>query len=252
MNDVSRRRLLKGGLAAVAGASGLAVAAKLAQRYGLVAPDHCGVYGPGEAMTYAAQRMFGDGSMAREFERGKISSAPFANEVSPLPKSFDEHKAAGFRDWTLTVGGLVAHPLTLSLADLHRFPVKRQITEVACEEGWSYIAAWLGTPLSSVLQEAGMLPQARYVVYTSLDTTWWDSLDRSEALHPQTLLALGMNDGDLPVGFGGPLRLRVPRQVGYKSIKYITRVTAVDSLKTIGKGMGSAGAEGGYAWFGGI
>lgn len=252
MKDVTRRRLLTGGLATVAGASGLAVAAKLAQQYGLVAPDHCGVYGPGETLTYAAQRMFGDGTNAREFERSRISSVPFANEVSPLPTSFEEHKAAGFRDWTLKIDGLVAHPLTLSVADLHRFPVKQQVTEVACEEGWSYIAEWLGTPLSGVMQEAGLLPQAKYVVYTSIDATWWDSLDRTEALHPQTLLTLGMNNGDLPTAFGGPLRLRVPRQLGYKSIKYITQITAVDSLKSIGKGLGSAGAEGGYSWYGGI
>lgn len=249
---ISRRQLLTGGLATAAGASGLAVAARLAQRYGLVAPDHCGVYAPGEVLTYAAQRMLGDGTKAREFGRNMISSAPFANEVSPLPKTFEAHKAAGFRDWTLTVDGLVTHPMVFSLGDLHRFPVQRQITEVACEEGWSYIAEWLGTPLSAVLQEAGMMPQARYVVYTSIDTTWWDSLDRAEALHPQTLLTLGMNNGDLPAGFGGPLRLRVPRQLGYKSVKYITHVTAVDSLKHVGKGMGSAGAEEGYSWYGGI
>ena len=61
----------------------------------------------------------------------------------------------------------------------------------------------------------------------------------ADALHPQTFLTLGMNDGDLPVGFGGPLRLRVPRQLGYKSVKYITRLTATDNLKTFGKGLGS-------------
>lgn len=252
MNYLSRRKLLTGGAAAVAGASGLAVAARLAKRYGLVAPDHCGVYGPGEVMTYAAQRVFGDRSKAREFDRSLISSTPFANEVSPLPRTFETHKAEGFRNWTLTVDGLVAHPLVLSLPDLHRFPVHRQITEVACEEGWSYIAEWLGTPLSAVLQEAGMPTQARYVVYTSIDTTWWDSLDRVEALHPQTLLTLGMNNGDLPVGFGGPMRLRVPRQLGYKSVKYITHITVVDSLKNVGKGLGSAAAEGGYSWFAGM
>ena len=61
-----------------------------------------------------------------------------------------------------------------------------------------------------------------------------------------------MNDGDLPVAFGGPLRLRVPRQLGYKSVKYITRMTVTDSLKRFGKGLGSAAPEGGYAWYAGI
>ena len=61
-----------------------------------------------------------------------------------------------------------------------------------------------------------------------------------------------MNDSDLPVGFGGPLRLRAPRQLGYKSVKYIRRMTVTDSLKSFGKGLGSASPEGGYAWYAGI
>ena len=64
-----------------------------------------------------------------------------------------------------------------------------------------------------------------------------------DALHPQTLVAHGMNGGELPVPFGGPLRLRVPRQLGYKSLKYITRLTVTDNLKQFGKGLGSAEPE---------
>jgi DMSO/TMAO reductase YedYZ molybdopterin-dependent catalytic subunit len=56
----------------------------------------------------------------------------------------------------------------------------------------------------------------------------------------------------LPAEFGGPLRLRVPRQLGYKSAKYVTRLTLTDNLKTFGKGLGSAGAEYGYSWYAGI
>jgi DMSO/TMAO reductase YedYZ molybdopterin-dependent catalytic subunit len=103
-----------------------------------------------------------------------------------------------------------------------------------------------------VLQEAGTLEQVRYIVYKSIQSDWWDSIDMADALHPQTILTWGMNDGDLPVGFGGPLRMRVPRQLGYKSVKYITRLTATDSLKKFGKGLGSAAPEGGYSWYAGI
>ena len=74
----------------------------------------------------------------------------------------------------------------------------------------------------------------------------------ADARHPQTLVAYAMNDGDLPVPFGGPLRLRVPRQLGYKSVKYINRLVVTDSLKSFGKGLGSASPEGGYAWYAGI
>jgi DMSO/TMAO reductase YedYZ molybdopterin-dependent catalytic subunit len=102
------------------------------------------------------------------------------------------------------------------------------------------------------LNVVGILPQARYVVYFSIERGWWDSVDMADALHPQTLVTYGMNDGDLPVGHGGPLRLRVPRQLGYKSVKYIIRLTVTDSLKGFGKGLGSSAPEYGYSWYAGI
>jgi DMSO/TMAO reductase YedYZ molybdopterin-dependent catalytic subunit len=181
-----------------------------------------------------------------------ISKMPFANEAAPPMEDFLRHQAAGFADWRIAVDGMVARPLPLSLADIKSMPFRSQITEVACEEGRSYVAEWIGTPLHEVLNEAGVLPQARYLVYFSIQPDWWESVDMADALHPQTFLTWGMNDGDLQVGFGGPLRLRVPRQLGYKSVKYITRITATDSLKSFGRGLGSASPEGGYAWYAGI
>jgi DMSO/TMAO reductase YedYZ molybdopterin-dependent catalytic subunit len=252
MNNISRRKLITTGLAATAGVAGLAAASRIARRYGLIPPDSSGVYGPGEALTYGAQRLLTKHSLAREFPRSMISKAPFANETAPPSEAFRRHQAAGFSDWRLTVDGMVAHPTAFSLSDLKSLPVHNQITEVACEEGWSYIAEWIGTPLANVLNAAGILPQARYIVYFSIQPDWWESIDMADALHPQTFLTLGMNDGDLPVSFGGPLRLRVPRQLGYKSVKYITHITAADSLKRFGRGLGSASPEGGYAWYAGI
>jgi DMSO/TMAO reductase YedYZ molybdopterin-dependent catalytic subunit len=252
MSPISRRKLITGGVVTVAGVAGLAAADRIARRHGLIPPDGGGIYGPGETLTYAAQRLIGKHALAREFSRGMISKSPFMNEVAPPSDEFKKHQAAGFKDWRLVVDGMVARPLSLSVADLKTLGLKSQITEVVCEEGWSYIAEWIGTPLHEVLQEAGTLPQVRYIVYKSIQRDWWDSIDMADALHPQTILTWGMNDGDLPVGFGGPLRMRVPRQLGYKSVKYITRLTATDSLKSFGKGLGSAAPEGGYAWYAGI
>ena len=252
MSAISRRTMITRGLAAAAGLSGLAVAGRVADRFGLVPPDHGGIYGPGETLTYAAQRLLTRHSLAREFSRSQISNPPFANEIAPPSDDFKRHQADGFKDWRLAVEGLVARPALLSLDDIKRFPVRRQITEIACEEGWSYVAEWIGTPLIDVLNATGILPQARYVVYFSMEPGWWESVDMADALHPQTLLAYAMNDGDLPVAFGGPLRLRVPRQLGYKSVKFINRLAVTDSLKGFGKGLGSASPEGGYAWYAGI
>jgi DMSO/TMAO reductase YedYZ molybdopterin-dependent catalytic subunit len=142
--------------------------------------------------------------------------------------------------------------MSFSLVDLKGLGLHSQITEVACEEGWSYIAEWIGTPLSGVLREAGVLPQTQYVVYSSTEEGMWESIDMQDASDPHTLLAMGMNDGNLPVGFGGPLRLRLPRQLGYKSVKYVNHITATDDIKKFGKGLGSVSPEYGYAWYAGM
>jgi DMSO/TMAO reductase YedYZ molybdopterin-dependent catalytic subunit len=252
MRNISRRKLLTAGIAATAGVSGLGAAARLAQKYGLVPPDHGGIYGPGETFTYACHRLLASRSFAREFPRSQISKTPFANPTSPPNEAFQRLEAGHFADWRLSVDGMVARPGTFSLADLRRYPSRSQITHLACEEGWSYIAEWIGVPLSHVLDAVGVHPQAKYVVYSSFEKGWWDSVDMDEARHPQTLLAYGMNGGDLPVGFGGPLRMRVPRQLGYKSVKFITRLSVTDNIKAFGKGLGSAAPEAGYSWYAGI
>jgi DMSO/TMAO reductase YedYZ molybdopterin-dependent catalytic subunit len=252
MSNLSRRKLITTGLAATAGASGLAVAARLARQYGLVPPDCGGIYGAGETLTYASQRLLTRHSLAREFPRGLISKTPFANGEPPRDEAFKRHQAGGFADWRLAVDGMVARPASFSIGELKNFPSRSQITHLACEEGWSFIAEWIGVPLSHILNVTEALPQAKYVVYFSIDREWWESIDMADALHPQTLVTYGMNGRELPLGHGGPLRLRVPRQLGYKSVKYITRLTVTDSLKGFGKGLGSASPEAGYAWYAGI
>ena len=251
MSTVSRRALITGGVVAAGAVVGTAFMAA-GRRFGLVPPDAKGFYGPGATLTYAAHRVFGRHALAREFPRSAISAKPFANEIAPPTDVFKQHQAANFATWRLTVEGLVARPLSLSVADLRAMDKRSQITEVSCEEGWSYVAEWTGTPLAAVLQATGVRPTARYLVYYSTDPDWWDSLDLDEAVHPQTLLAWGMNGDALPVPFGGPLRMRVPRQLGYKSVKFVNRLVLVDSLEHLGTGTGHAPAADGYAWYAGI
>ncbi len=71
-------------------------------------------------------------------------------------------------------------------------------------------------------------------------------------MHAQTLVTWGMNGADLPVPFGGPLRLRVPRQLGYKSVKFLDRIVVADTLKGVGNGLGQSAPNDGYAWYAGI
>jgi DMSO/TMAO reductase YedYZ molybdopterin-dependent catalytic subunit len=252
MSNLSRRKLIVTGLAATAGISALGVAARLAQKYGLVPPDHGGLFGAGETLTYASLRLLTRHSLAREFSRSQISKRPLANEVAPFKEEFKRFHAGGFVDWRLSVDGMVERPTSFSLAELKSYPSHSQITELVCEEGWSYISEWNGVPLSYILDLVGTHPQAKYIVYYSIEPDWWESMDMADAMHPQTFVTYGMNGDDLPVGNGGPLRIRLPRQLGYKSVKFITRLTVTDNLKKFGKGLGSVSPEQGYAWYAGI
>ena len=251
MSSLTRRTLLASGVVAAGAAVGTALTAA-GRRFGLVPPDSGGFYGPGATLSYASHRLFGRHAMAREFPRSAISAQPFANELSPPTEAFKRHQAANFATWRLRVQGLVERPVSLSLPEIRAMGVSSQITEVSCEEGWSYVAEWSGTPLATVLNASGVRPTARYLVYYSSDPEWWESIDIDEAMHPQTLLAWGMNGGELPVPFGGPLRLRVPRQLGYKSVKFVDRLVVTDSLDEFGTGTGQSSANDGYAWYAGI
>ena len=249
---ISRRKLITTGLTAAAGASGVITASILASRYGLIPPDSGGIYGIGETLTYAAQRILtARHSLAREFSHADISKdAPVNGEV-PENDSYQSLLNDGFAGWRLTVNGLVARPLSFSLVELKQLPSRSQITHQACEEGWSFIAEWTGVPLSYILNLAGVSAKARYVAFFPYDESW-ESLDMADAWHPQTLIAYGMNGEELPVRHGAPVRLRVTRQLGYKSVKYLARITVTDSLKNIGAGLGSYAPEIGYSWYAGI
>ena len=61
-----------------------------------------------------------------------------------------------------------------------------------------------------------------------------------------------MNGQELPVAHGAPVRLRVPRQLGYKNVKHLARITVTDSVRSFGKGLGSGAPELGYSWYAGI
>ena len=142
--------------------------------------------------------------MAREFSRDRISPRPFPNEIAPLTDEYKKLQAGGFAEWKLSIDGLVHQPTSFSLADLKSLPSRSHITELTCEEGWSYIAEWHGVPLSTVLDAVGVHPDAKYVVYVSTEPDTWDSIDMSDALHPQTYMCYGMNGSDLLVAHGGP------------------------------------------------
>ena len=162
-------------------------------------------------------------------------------------------------------GGL-RQPLSIGLDQLRAMPARAQITRHDCVEGGSAIGKWTGPQLGPLLDRAGLLPAARYVVFHCADTysgeiskggrqssgKYYESLDLIDAHHPQTILAHTMNDRPLPIAYGAPLRLRVERQLGYKHAKYLMRIEAVDSFAGMELGRGSYWADRGYDWYAGI
>src|SRR5258706_14376881 len=111
MKPISRRTLITTGVAAAAGASGLAVADRMARRYGLIPPDCHGLYGPGETLTYAAQRLMTTHSLAREFPRSMISKSPFANATAPPTDAFKHLQTGGILYMRLAVDRICDPPL---------------------------------------------------------------------------------------------------------------------------------------------
>jgi len=246
---ITRRRAIVAGLASIGGL----VAARLPRE---LPPTYGNLLRMGDTLTYAAHRtLLPAHSLVREYGLGDLTSFPATGTTnsavsvkSALGEEYRCLQAGAFADWRLIVEGRVARPRSFSLAELKQLPSRTQITRHTCEEGWTAIGQWTGVPLSAVLDAVGILPTARFVVLHSVDD-WVDSLDLIDALHPQTLLAYGMNGGDLPVPHGAPVRLRLERQMGYKSMKFVRRLIVADEFDDGGM---SGSIQNGWAWYTGI
>jgi DMSO/TMAO reductase YedYZ molybdopterin-dependent catalytic subunit len=196
--------------------------------------------------------------LAREYRPDQMSPFFRTNGTSnPGTPEYQAYVDSHFSHWRLQVRGLVQRPLTLSLAQIRSMPTRTQITRHDCVEGWSAIGKWHGVPLKLILDQAGLRPNVRYIVFHCADliggAPYYESIDLVDAFHPQTILAWGMNDNLLTVGHGAPVRLRVERQLGYKHAKYVMRVEAVDDLKQVRGGKGGYWEDAvDYEWYAGI
>jgi DMSO/TMAO reductase YedYZ molybdopterin-dependent catalytic subunit len=213
-------------------------------------------------LTMASQRALLGDRLAPEYTEADIRQGQRANgSTDPASAEYSAMAAVGFRDYALTVTGLVEIPVTLPYAQLTAMPARTQITRHDCVEGWSCIAKWTGVPLGTVLNLAKPKVTARYAVFHCYDAiekslsgvvTYYESIDLIDAYHPQTILAYGLNGEALPVANGAPLRLRVERALGYKMAKYVHTIELVDTLTPFGLGKGSYWADRGYEWYAGI
>ena len=216
----------------------------------------------GEGLTRRTQRLLiPRTALAPTYSRAEISADFKANgSISPAAADYNALKANGFADYRLVIDGLVERPLSLGLEELRARPAQSQITKHDCVEGWTSIGEWTGVRLETLIDEAGLKPEARYLVFHCFDALtqtedgdrYYESIDLVDVRHPQTILAYEMNGQTLPVPHGAPLRLRVERQLGYKQAKYIRRIEAVESFAHIGGGKGGYWEDRGYEWYAGI
>lgn len=212
-----------------------------------------------EDANFTVQRALGDrAELAREYAPSERSPTFRANGTkNPDNEDYQAMAANGFADWRVIVRGMVERPLSLSVDDIKAMPQRSQITRHDCVEGWSAIGKWTGVPLKLVLDIAKPLRSARYVVFHCVDTLpggrYYESIDMIDARHPQTIIAHQLNDEDVPIKNGAPLRMRVERQLGYKHAKYLTEIELVDRLDDIYGGKGGYWEDrADYQWYAGI
>lgn len=145
--------------------------------------------------------------------------------------------------WTLKIDGEVAKPLTLDYNDLTtRFPLEERIYRMRCVEAWSMVVPWIGFPLHKLLAMVEPTSDAKYVAFQTLydpdnmpgqkdrfiggglDYPYVEGLRIDEAMHPLTLLTVGVYGKALPPQNGAPIRLTVPWKYGFKGIKSIVSI----------------------------
>ncbi|GAC14835.1 protein-methionine-sulfoxide reductase catalytic subunit MsrP [Aliiglaciecola lipolytica] len=164
-------------------------------------------------------------------------------------KSDPKENAQSFNvnPWTLSVEGLVEKPLTLDYDDLSKlFTLEERIYRLRCVEAWSMVIPWIGFSLAALIKRAKPLSSAKYVAFETLydpkqmpgqksrfvgggiDYPYVESLRIDEALHPLSMMAVGLYGETLPPQNGAPIRLVVPWKYGFKSIKSIVKIKLTD------------------------
>jgi hypothetical protein len=173
-------------------------------------------------------------------DTGDLSPASFPFQ----PGEGDSHKVFGgwgertvdpqdltsvLASWKLIIDGMVTSPKMLSFADLLQLTRQDQVTDFHCVEGWSiYDVPWNGVRLATLLELVDPLPAATHVTLHTIGNKYNESLPLSVANEVRTLAAYGIAGATLPLKHGFPLRVVVPRLLGYKNPKYIGRIELTD------------------------
>jgi sulfoxide reductase catalytic subunit YedY len=161
-----------------------------------------------------------------EFGTDKSDPSAYANTLKPRP-------------WSIVIEGEIKKPMTLDLDSLLKLaPLEERIYRLRCVEGWSMVIPWVGYSLSQLIKKVEPNSNARFVEFITLEDKkqmpglrspvlewpYVEGLRLDEAMHPLTLLTLGMYGEVLPNQNGAPVRIVVPWKYGFKSAKSIVKI----------------------------
>ena len=235
---MNRRRFLSTGASSVAAA----------------ALGACDSFGPKSAtslLKFAERKneglerwLFGSGSRNRLDAGARLTGRYFPKYF--VSESMPVWNEAQRGVWRLEVGGAVRKPASLTLEELTKLRSVTQKVDHFCVEGWTARAEWTGVRISELARLVDVMPDAQYVDFQSFDSDYHESWDIDSALHPQTLVAYGMDRAFLGAGHGAPARVHSPVKLGYKNTKYLTRILFLPTRT------GGYWSDRGYEWYGGV
>ena len=202
--------------------------------------------------SFAALHKLPSFAQAKEREKEKLSSLKDITSYNNYyefgtSKSdpYDYAEKLNIDPWSISIEGSVTKPLKLDLDELIKeMPLEERIYRLRCVEGWSMVIPWVGIPLHALLKKVSPNGNAKYVEFVSLkrpsemigqkddmlDWPYTEGLRFDEAMHPLTILAVGLYGKVLPKQNGAPIRLVVPWKYGFKSIKAITKIRLVEKM----------------------
>ena len=155
------------------------------------------------------------------------------------------------RPWSIQVDGLVHKPKRYDIEEILKFPLEERVYSLRCVEAWSMVIPWIGFPLSALLKQVEPMGKARFVEFTtlldpeqfpgqrptfggsSIEWPYVEGLRLDEAMHPLTLLTVGMYGQVLPNQNGAPIRIVVPWKYGFKSAKSLVRIQLTEEQPKI-------------------
>jgi DMSO/TMAO reductase YedYZ molybdopterin-dependent catalytic subunit len=199
--------------------------------------------------TRGSAQLFSEKDVDRDFRVNGLAT--------PADSRYQTLVRENFASYSMPVTGKVERPQSFTLSELRALSSLNQITRHDCVEGWSAIGKFGGVPLAKVLSLVKPSADARFVIFHCFDrddsnNPYYESLNLHQAAHPQTVLALDLNDKPLDPDHGAPVRLKIPTQLGYKSAKWVERIELVANFKNVLGGNGGYWEDQGYEWYAGI